>query len=170
MLQSKKPQKLTTLNLSKNNHRLLKRDFNHLATAEIKLTLGHDEIALYKSCYVSGRHFKTANFFHNKKIHDSCVLFNVAGETFVGFIMNIMRLVGNEILFRIQQVSVKDKFHLKMKQKKITCSNVFHGSLNQTSGFLFVQPDAVIEKLVYVYDAKMNAYIFFRVPNLLESS
>ena len=105
-----------------------------------------------------------------RQSNDSCVLFTLAGKLAIGFIANIIRARDNALLFRISRVSIKDKLHVIMDSKRIASSNVFYGDLDSSNTPVFIRPKLIIEKIVHVYSEQLKCYIFFRIPNLCESS
>ena len=106
----------------------------------------------------------------NRQEDDSCVLFTLARKPAIGFIANIICTLQNELIFRIHPIVIKNQLYVIMNSKQIMCPNVLHGDLDPSGAFVYVQPQSIIEKLIYVYDKRLKRYIFFRVPNLCESS
>jgi hypothetical protein len=145
-------------------------DENMIALADIQTILRQQEIKLYKMCHVSTNRFTTVMHSAAHQKNDSCVLFNLAGKQAVGFIVNIICTRQKELLFRISRVSIKNQLFVALNNKKIPCPNVLHGTLDSFDVHVYVKSQSIVEKLVHVYDKKLKSYIFFRVPNLCESS
>ena len=157
-------------NSDRRNVKLRTRDENQHALSDIRGILRRSEIHLYKSCYLSTNRFTTVMHCTTRQKNDSCVLFRLGGKMAIGFIVNIIQTDEKELLFRINRVWIRDQLRLVINSNSIACSNVYHGNIDSHSEFVYVKPQSVVEKLIHVYDAQLKAYIFFRVPNLCESS
>ena len=141
-----------------------------MALADIRSLLRQSDIELYKSCYVSTNRFTTIMYRMTRQSNDSCVLFKLAGKLAIGFIVNIIRARDNALLFRINRVSIKDKLHVIIDGKPVTCPNVFYGDLDPSNTPVLIRPPLIIEKIVHLYSEQLSCYVFFRIPNLCESS
>jgi len=119
---------------------------------------------------VSTIRFTIITYRADRHHNDSCVLFTLAGEPMVGFIVNIIETEQKQLLFRIHRISTTKKLHVTINNKRVACPNVIHGNLEDENGFVFIKQDSIIEKLIHTYDTGLRCYIFFRVPNLCESS
>lgn len=150
--------------------RFLYEDTESNDMSMIRTALRQKKMKLYLSCYFSTIRFTTVSYRKHAQPNDSCVLFFLAGEPVVGFITNIIETDLGQLLFRVHRVSVQDKLYISLQNERITCSNVFHGNLNDENGFLYVKPESIIEKIVHVYDYRRCYYVFYRIPNLCESS
>ena len=170
IIQSSKRSVLPPLTNDYNSVRCRTTDENSTALADIRITLRQNEIKLYKSCYLSSNRFTTLMHCMTRQKNDSCVLFTLGGKPAIGFIVNIIYTSQKDVLFRINRISIKNKLYVIMNNKQITCPNVLHGDLDQSGAFVYVKPQSIIEKLVHVYDKHLKCYIFFRIPNLCESS
>ena len=146
------------------------QDKNSKDLTIIQVALRQQNVKLYLSCYFSTIRYTTVAYRTNRQQIDSCILFMLAGKTAIGFIANIIETDHQQLLFRIHRVSIDNKLYVTMNNKRITCSNVFHGNFDDESSFVYIKPQSIIEKLVHVYDDHLRCYIFFRVPNLCESS
>jgi hypothetical protein len=101
---------------------------------------------------------------------DSCLLFMLAGQPCIGFIQNIIKVRHEKLLLRICKVNIKDQLTLNLNKKKFSSLNIFYGDLDMDNNSVFIKPEAIIEKIVHVYNKQLKCYIFCRIPNLCESS
>ena len=147
-----------------------KKDECVTTRSDICLSLGLDSIHLYKSCYISNVRFNSMSDGNKSQSSDCCLLFNLGGKLQIGFINSIIQIHGKKALFRMRLVSIKDKVRVKLTNHRIACGNVFYGGIDSFNEFVYITFDDVVEKLIYVYEKKLQSYIFFKVPNLLESS
>lgn len=153
-----------------NQMKFRRRDENLNDLKIIQTALRQQDIRLYQSCYVWTVRFTIATYRTNRQRSDSCVLFILAGKPMVGFIVNIVETEQKQLLFRIHRISISKKLHVTINNKQVTCPNVIHGNLEGDNGFVYIKQDSIIEKLIHIYDARLRSYIFFRIPNLCESS
>lgn len=136
----------------------------------IQTALHQQGIHLYRSCHISTVRFTIVSYRIHGQKNDGCALFTLAGKPRIGFIVNIIETEHKQLLFRIRRISIKNNLRIVMNNKQITCPNVIHGNLDDDGGFVYANQDSIIEKLIYTYDINLRCYVFFRVPNLCESS
>ena len=99
---------------------------------------------------------------------DSCLLFVKNDQQYIGRISMINRDKNGHILFLSQPAIIEKTLTFSISKKTYTCNNIFFGYLDLDK-FLLLNWRDLKEKLAYFYNSK-NSYIFFRFPNLVESS
>jgi len=99
---------------------------------------------------------------------DSCILFIKNGRQYIGRISMIIRDKKGEVLFLIQPAIIEKTLTFSVCKKTYTCKNVLFGHFDLNTCFLQSWRD-LKDKLAYVNNSN-NSYIFFRFPNLVESS
>jgi hypothetical protein len=99
---------------------------------------------------------------------DSCVLFTKNGHQCIGRILIIVRDKNQDVLFLIQPAVVEKSLTFSVSRKMYTCPNVFFGHFESNNFVLHSWRD-LNDKLAYVYNSDRSC-IFFRFPNLVESS
>lgn len=99
---------------------------------------------------------------------DSCVIFVHNDEQKIGRILMISRDKNGDTLFLIQPAVIQKALTFSIRRKTYTCNNISFGYFHLNK-FLLVSWRVLKEKLAYV-DNGNNSYIFFRFPNLVESS
>ena len=170
MAQSSKRLVLPFFNNEINRVKFRHRDDKLNDLKMIQTALHQQDIRLYRSCHISTIRFTIVSYRIDGQKSDGCILFTLAGKPAIGFVVNIIETERKQLLFRIRRISIKNTLYITMNTKQIKCPNVIHGDLEGDGGFVYAKQDSIIEKLIYTYDAKLRCYIFFRVPNLCESS
>jgi hypothetical protein len=100
---------------------------------------------------------------------DSCVLFVKNDQQYVGRVSMIIRDKNGETLFLIQPAVIEKTLAFTVNKKTYTCHNILFGYFDLNK-FLLLRWYVLQEKLAYVNNNNNNSYIFFRFPNLVESS
>lgn len=96
------------------------------------------------------------------------------------FKVNSVRLTTNEkdcvghftdscVLFIFNRKKCLGFITLILDEENILCINVIHGRLDSNQPYLYIRPEKIIEQLVHVFDTEMKSFIFFRLPNFVES-
>ncbi len=99
---------------------------------------------------------------------DSCVLFVKNYQQYIGCILMIICDKNGDTLFLIQPAVIGKTLTFSICKKTYTCNNICFGYLDLKK-FLLLSWRDLKEKLAY-FDNSKNSYIFFRFPNLVESS
>ena len=146
-----------------------RENVNKSIITEPQQLLCQKNIKLFKTCYYFSNRFTVMENCSSGKKNDSCLLFSLAGHPSIGFIQNIIQVRHRELILRICKVNIKNQLCLTFHKKRILCPNIYYGDIDDSSS-VFIKPEAIIEKIVYVYDKQLKLYVFFRVPNLSESS
>ncbi|UJR12574.1 hypothetical protein I4U23_016750 [Adineta vaga] len=84
----------------------------------------------------------------------------------IGFIQNIIEIRHRELLLRMNKVNIKDQLSVVLNNKKLSCPNIFYGDIATNNNNIFIKPEAIIEKIIHVYNKRLKCYIYCRVPNL----
>lgn len=150
--------------------RFRQEDLNKAELVKLQSLLRQRNIRLFKICYVFTNRFTVMQYFASRSQNDSCILFLLAGQPSIGFIQNIIRVRHDELILRICKVTIKDQLHITLHNRKLLCPNIFYGDIEIDNNGIFIKPEAIIEKIVYVYNTQLKRYVFFRVPNLCEST
>ena len=146
------------------------KDIKSSVIEEIRMNLRRNDLELYKTCFASKIRFTTMAHRMSCQKNDACILFQLGGQPAIGFIANVIRLNDDEILLRINQVSIQDQLAINLNNKRISCPNIWKGDLDSLNSFVYIRPKSIIEKLIHVYDKRCKCYFFLRIPNLCESS
>jgi hypothetical protein len=80
----------------------------------------------------------------------------------------IIRDKYGEVVFLIQPAIIEKTLTFSVNKKTYTCKNILFGYLDLKK-FLLLSSRHLKDKLAY-FDNSNNSYIFFRFPNLVESS
>ncbi|CAF1397355.1 unnamed protein product [Rotaria magnacalcarata] len=147
-----------------------KEDLDETMLIELQQLLRQSNIKIFKICYIYTNRFTAMRCCSRGQKNDSCLLFLLAGKPSIGFIQNIIQVRSHELILRICKVNIKDQLCLNFEKKKILCSNVFYGDIEADNSSVFIKPEAIIEKIVHAYHKQLKCYVFYRVPNLCESS
>lgn len=147
-----------------------REDKNKVILTELQHLLRQDDIKLFKICYIRSNRFCIMNYCSSGQKDDSCLLFLLAGKPCIGFIQNIIQVHRTELLLRICKVNIRNQLCLNFDNEKLSCPNIFYGDIDIQDNSIFIQSNAVLEKIVYVYQKQLKGYIFSRIPNLLECS
>lgn len=145
-------------------------EVNKSTLAELQDLLRQPDIKLFKTCYIFTNRFTIFRYCSAGQKNDSCLLFLLGGKPCIGFIQNIIKVRHTELLLRICKVNIKEQLCLILNNKTLSCPNVFYGDLDMNNSSIFIKPEAIIEKIVYVYNQQLKCYIFCRIPNHCESS
>ena len=146
-------------------------DTNKYRNEQARSIFGN-HIALYKSIVFRGIRFTTVTYQTLRRQTDSCVLYKVAAKLRVGFITSIVKTSENynEYIVQVRDAPLKQYLSINLNGELITCSHVTFSNSQQTNNSFFVRPNNILEKLAYVFDNKSKYFIFFRFPNMIESS
>ncbi|CAF3619678.1 unnamed protein product [Rotaria socialis] len=145
-------------------------DVNKATLSELQHLLRQQDIKLFKICYIFTNRFTIIRYRSSGQKDDSCLLFLLGGQPCIGFIQNIIQVRRVELLLRICKVSVKDQLCLNFNNTKLSCPNIFYGDIDMHNSNVFIKAEAIIEKIIYVYNKQLKCYVFSRIPNLCESS
>jgi hypothetical protein len=145
-------------------------DVDKSMLTELQDLLRQHNIKLFKTCYIFTNRFSIIGYCSTGQKNDSCLLFLLGGKPCIGFIQNIVKVRRGELLLRICKVNIKEQLCLILNNKKLSCPNIFYGDLEMDNSSIFIKPEAIIEKIVHVYNQQLKCYIFCRIPNLCESS
>jgi hypothetical protein len=165
--------KRSMLSSSKNDNKMIHfrlEDTNKDILIELQHLLRQSDIQLFKTCFIFTNRFSAMRYCSASQKNDSCLLFSLAGKPCIGFIQNIIKIRRDELILRICKVNIKDQLSLTFNNKKLSCPNIFYGDLDMNNNSVFIKPEAIIEKIVHVYNNQLKCYIFCRIPNLCESS
>ncbi|CAM4767431.1 unnamed protein product [Rotaria magnacalcarata] len=122
------------------------------------------------SSYKIGRvRYTTVDYSNTKVVDDSAVLFQVNDEIHFGLINSIFTDDDDETLVEIWPLSNPKDFYILINGKNIDMPSIQEGKLEKNDNFYYVSACDIIEKCVY-WRNKSNDFIFFRYPNLEESS
>ena len=104
---------------------------------------------------------------------DSCILFIISNKLRLGFINNIIRVNNTKqysYLYQVQLVVINSYLHINVNGNNVFCKNVLFGNLDSNDMYMYIKPEQICEKLIHVFDKQSKQFIFFRFPNLVESS
>lgn len=121
----------------------------------------------FKSMYVGTTRYSSFAD-ENKRRDDSCVFYTHNNQQRVGRILAIVKEKDQQPQCIVQPVVVSKKITFTVNRKKYECPNLFYGYF-RANDLLLINWRDLHEKLAYVrYDDEL--FIFFRFPNLVESS
>ena len=166
---SKRPMLSSPINDNEMIH-FRSKDTNTDTLIELQRLLRQSDIELFKACLIFTNRFSIMRYGSASQKNDSCLLFLFIEKPSIGFIQNIIKVRHDELLLRIWKVNIKDQLCLTFNNKKLSCPNIFYGDLDMNNNSVFIRPEAIIEKIVHVYNNQLKCYIFCRIPNLCESS
>ena len=155
---------------SQEKFRFLHEDKNENTLKELYLLLRQSDTKLFKTCFIHTNRFTAMQYCSTSQRNDSCLLFLHGEKPCIGFIQNIIQNCHQDLLLRICKVNIKDQLSLSLNNKKLSCPNIFYGDLDINNNNIFIKSEAIIEKIVHVYNKQLKCYVFCRVPNLCESS
>ena len=110
---------------------------------------------------------------HTNSFNDSCILFIINSKLKLGFIRSVVRINRTKqysYLFQVQLVTINSYLQINLDGKVICNKNVILGNLDSYNTHVYIKPQQIIEKIIHVYDKHLKQFIFFRFPNLVESS
>ena len=127
---------------------------------------------LYKTLIFNSIRFTIVTYRTDGQKNDSCVLYRIAKKVRFGFITSIIQPSPdrNDCVFHVRDVPVNGYLTINVNGTQITCSTVIFGSAEQKHSSFFIRPVDIVEKLAYVFNISSKTFIFFRFPNMLESS
>lgn len=137
---------------------------------DIRSTFG--EVKLFKRMIFNNIRFTAITYQTHGSRSDSCVLFKLTGKVRVGFIITFIQRTSNtnECIIHIRDAPVNRYLTINLDGVQITCKNVMFSKSEQTHSHFFIKPTDIVEKLVHVFDNSSKTFIFFRYPNMVESS
>ncbi|CAF1661149.1 unnamed protein product [Rotaria magnacalcarata] len=166
---SKRSVVLITMNESQTVH-FRREDTNKVILMELQHLLRQHEIKLFNICYILTNRFTVMDYRSSGQKNDSCLLFLQAGKPCIGFIQNIIQVHRTELILRVCKVKIRDQLCLNFDNNRLSCPNIFYGSIDMQDNIIFIKANAILEKIVHVYHKQLKCYIFCRIPNLLECS
>ncbi|CAF1976426.1 unnamed protein product [Rotaria magnacalcarata] len=154
-----------------NSDKVKNIDYDKLKKTNIQSLFGKD-ITLYKTMTFKGVRYTTVMYQTISAKNDSCVMYKLGTKIRIGFIISIIKKLKHEqeCIIEIRDVPINRYLSVNINGTNITCSNIMFSSSTQSNSSYFVRPSDMIEKLSYVFDNSLKAFILFRFPNMIESS
>jgi len=135
----------------------------------ISTVFSNQNLRFFTSCKIGHIRYTTVDYSTSKVADDSAVIFKLEDELHFGLIKSIFADEDDDILLELWPISNAKKLNVVTKIKKIQISSIQEGTLENNNNFYYVPVDDIIEKCVY-WRKESNKVIFFRYPNLEESS
>ena len=126
-------------------------------------------IRSFSSCKVGHVRYTSMDYSNSKVADDSAVLFKLNDEIHFGLISSIFADENDDILLEIWPLSNASHLRVLTNSQQIDLPSIQEGKLENNNNFYYVSIDDIVEKCVY-WRNKLNHAIFFRYPNLEESS
>ncbi|CAF4450948.1 unnamed protein product [Rotaria socialis] len=139
------------------------------AVERISNLFSNQKLRFFSSYKIGRVRYTTVDYSNTKVVDDSAVLFQVNGEIHFGLINSIFTDDDDETLVEVWPLSNPKDFYILINGKKIDMPSIQEGKLEKNDNFYYVSACDIIEKCVY-WRNKSNDFIFFRYPNLEESS
>lgn len=121
----------------------------------------------FKSMYVGTTRYESF-IDESKRRDDSCVFFTHNNQRRVGRILAIVKEKDQQPQCIIEPVVITRKISFTINRKKYECPNVFYGHFHSGDRLLVSWRD-LHDKLAYALHID-ELFVFFRFPNLVESS
>lgn len=137
--------------------------------ARISTIFSNQNLRFYTSCKIGHIRYTSVDYSKSKVADDSAVIFKLEDEFHFGLITAIFSDEDNDILLELWPISNAKKLNIVTKLKTIQVPSIQEGTLENNNNFYYVSINDIIEKCVY-WRRESNRVIFFRYPNLEESS
>ena len=73
-------------------------------------------------------------------------------------------------LCHVQPAIINSYLDIKINGNTVLCKDVLFGNLDSLNTHMYIKPEQILEKIIHVFDKQSKQFIFFRLPNLVESS
>ncbi|CAF5100421.1 unnamed protein product [Rotaria sp. Silwood1] len=157
----------------KHHVRVHTRDTDSIALKHIQQSINNNKIDLFKTCHIGSNRFTTLSDNKTSTFTDSCILFTINDTLRLGFIRHIIRvncIKQCSYLCQVQLVTIDSYLDININGDVVPCKNVLFGNLDPLNSYVYIKFEEIIEKIIHVFDKQSKRFIFFRFPNLVESS